>query len=285
MGGGEPLSHFSCSFPDSALPLDFLYFLRDRQTWQLVKLPEQERQQHLKISNRNTTSSLSKPTLRHSSTPSFITAKYQTPGYRADENENTRYTYHFSRVFVLVTYRTAVLLLDYIDSERKKKKQTAWENLHLNMQDLKECRKKLYGGLPNQNDVWCSWLSSTRFSEQIPLIPHFALIMTTWTGIALLLDRPLYQRAQNHVLAAPSSSTSGTPFLPPRFCLIHLTSYKARQNCDHKKLLWIPSESSSFLILSPSSPPSRLPTYTPCPSNSFVLFKPSSCLKLSINNQ
>lgn len=174
MWGGEPLSHIS------ALPLDLLYFLRDRQTWQLVKLPEQERQQRLKISN--TTSSLSKPTLRHPSTSSFITAKYQTPGYRADKTENTRYTYHFSHVFVLVTYRTAVLLLDYIDSEREKKKkqqQTAWENLHLNMQDLKECRKKLYGGLPNQNNVWCSWLSSTRFSEQIPLIPHFALTMTT----------------------------------------------------------------------------------------------------------
>lgn len=43
MGGG--LSHISCSFPASALPLDFLYFLRvDRQTLQLVKLPEQERQ-------------------------------------------------------------------------------------------------------------------------------------------------------------------------------------------------------------------------------------------------
>lgn len=142
-----------------------------------------------------------------------------------------------------------------------------------------------YGGLPNQNNVRCSWLSSTRFSEQIPLISHFASIMMTWTGIALLLDMPLYQRAQNHVLAAPSSSASGTPFSPPRFCLVQLTSYQARQNCNHKKLLRIPSKSSSFLILSPPPPPSHLPTYTPCPSNSFLLFKHSCCLKLNANNQ
>lgn len=63
------------------------------------------------------------------------------------------HTYHFSHVFVLVTYRTAVLLLDYIDSERRKSQH---QNLHLDMQDSKTVlTRKLYSGLKNKVHAQC----------------------------------------------------------------------------------------------------------------------------------
>jgi len=70
--------------------------------------------------SRNTISSLPNPTYGIPALQVSLLPNIKILGCSAYKNKSARHTYHFSHVFVLVTYRTAVLLLGYIDSERKK---------------------------------------------------------------------------------------------------------------------------------------------------------------------